>query len=597
MTVAASAMTGVPFAASSSRARALASTSAWAGVCLWVLAVPFEGTRPLVRFPGQSISSAEAALLAVFLFWAASVTASLPAGDWRETVSALRTRLTLPWAAFILAMLVAAWVAPVERTNAVHMAGRLGLAFGVFLITVDGVTSRERLNGVFVAAAVAGAVVSVLAALEFLGVPSILRLLTAFRPGIAVVGAQVRAAGPFQYPTIASMYLEILFPLALALMLAAVEKRNRVGIWSAGLVLALIAEALILTFTRSGLITLGISLLIAFAWRWRERRLDAGVKAIGVVAAVLVVELLSSRSLTDVRLRMTTEGQGAWFHAAVDAPSDLSLGTGALTTVPITLTNTGLATWDSHAQHPVRLSYHWLLPDVDRSIDFDGLRTNFLAEVAPGGVVTIAARVRAPRKPGQYRLMWDVVQEDRLWFSSQVDAESTITNARVSGADTSAGANWAAHDMWMPTVHARPGRLVLWRAGIRMWRDHPVFGVGPDNYRLLYGPYAALVNPDTRVHSNNMYLEILIGGGLVGALAFAWLCRGVAGTLGELIRNGARGELAPFSAALVAAAVAIGAHGITDSFLSFTATYVLFSITLGLAVCCARLAAPHAHRV
>jgi hypothetical protein len=39
---------------------------------------------------------------------------------------------------------------------------------------------------------------------------------------------------------------------------------------------------------------------------------------------------------------------------------------------------------------------------------------------------------------------------------------------------------------------------------------------------------------------------------------------------------------------VAAACIAIAAHGLVDSFLSFAPTYMLFSLTLGLAAACAR---------
>ena len=46
------------------------------------------------------------------------------------------------------------------------------------------------------------------------------------------------------------------------------------------------------------------------------------------------------------------------------------------------------------------------------------------------------------------------------------------------------------------------------------------------------------------------------------------------------------------------AVVAIAVHGLADSFLSFTATYMLMAVTLGLAAACAQEAeARHAHRI
>ena len=40
--------------------------------------------------------------------------------------------------------------------------------------------------------------------------------------------------------------------------------------------------------------------------------------------------------------------------------------------------------------------------------------------------------------------------------------------------------------------------------------------------------------------------------------------------------------------AVAAACLAIAAHGLVDSFLAFAPTYILFSLTLGLAAACAR---------
>jgi hypothetical protein len=43
--------------------------------------------------------------------------------------------------------------------------------------------------------------------------------------------------------------------------------------------------------------------------------------------------------------------------------------------------------------------------------------------------------------------------------------------------------------------------------------------------------------------------------------------------------------------------VAIGLHGLVDSFLSFTATYILIAVTLGLTSASLALTGTHAHRI
>ena len=595
MAVAALAPTDVLLSVSGSRANTTLSSIAYCGVCLWIFVAPFEALRPLVRLPGQSISSVEAALLAVFLLCFVALVGASQRGAWNRIVDALRTPLTAAGMAFLVAAGVAAIAAPLERTNAIHMAGRFVLAFGVYLVTTNGVTTLARLRGVFVVSAATGVVVSLLAVLEFMGVPFVLRALTAFRAGVAVVGAQVRAAGPFQYPTIASMYLEVLFAFTLALLLIVIDEERRGVAWGAGVALAAMAEAITLSYARAGLVTMAASVAIVGWWRWRTRGPDRGVKALLVVAAVIAAEVLTSHSLDSARLRMTTEGQEHWYSAEIDAPLDLEFATGSTRVVPVTLTNTGLATWDSTGEHPVRFAYHWLLNDSDRAVDFEGARTIFPEPVPPGATVTLGAPVRAPGQPGRYRLMWDVAVEGRLWFSTEPDAELVVTRAAVTGPNV--GKTVSAVDIPMPKVSARPGRLTLWRAGARMFRQHPLLGVGPDNFRLLYGGFAGIAHADPRVHSNNMYLEVLVGGGIVAAAAFAWLLWATAAIVLGAPRRAGGGDLAMATAGVTAAASAFAVHGLVDSFFSFTATYALGAITLGLLVACNNLMERHADRV
>jgi O-antigen ligase len=137
----------------------------------------------------------------------------------------------------------------------------------------------------------------------------------------------------------------------------------------------------------------------------------------------------------------------------------------------------------------------------------------------------------------------------------------------------------------------RPGRLALWGAALRMVGERPLLGVGPDNYRLLYGRYSTIGVADPRVHSNNMYLEVLAGMGFIGGVALLWL--GAISAQG--IRRAARAGGVGLGVA--AAGVAIAVHGLVDSFIAFTGTYILFALTLGLASAYERDGRRHAHRV
>ena len=50
--------------------------------------------------------------------------------------------------------------------------------------------------------------------IEPAGLPAVRLALNAFREGLYVVGGRTRATGTLQYPTVASMYLEVVFATA-----------------------------------------------------------------------------------------------------------------------------------------------------------------------------------------------------------------------------------------------------------------------------------------------------------------------------------------------------------------------------------------------
>lgn len=572
-------------------ASALAATVAVSGVCLLTLVAPFEMLRPLVTLPGQSLSSVEAVVVAVVAAWSAAIVLS-------GTRRVRGTALAGPWLALIAAALLAAVLAPEHRENAVHMAGRLTLAFAVFLVAVSAADSPASVRAIFIASLAAGVIVGVLVVLEYAGNLTVLSFLENFRPGIALVGSQVRAAGPFQYPTIASMYLEIVFAFGLGLLPWALTIGRRGTSFALLAVLLFIGEAIVLTFTRAGLLAIAGSALVVGGLQLKRHGLDRGTRAIAMVIALVAVEALASRSVEALSLRMTTETPAEWYRAAIDPPRQLTMQTGGEAIVPVVVTNNGHVTWTSTARPPFRFSYHWLEPDSDRVVVWEGLRTRFDRPVPPGTTTTIDALVRAPSRPGTYDLVWDVELQYQLWFSSEPTAVLVATPVVVSGSGT--GALDRSGVTRLPRLSARPGRFVLWGAAARIFAAHPITGIGLDNYRLEYGPYARISNADPRVHSNNMYLEVLVGTGLVGAVAALWFA---VRAFRAFAAAAARRVDPALGAGLAAAGAAIAIHGVLDSFLSFTATYVLMAITLGLASAMAGNSdlpvdvTAHAHRV
>lgn len=70
------------------------------------------------------------------------------------------------------------------------------------------------------------------------------------------------------------------------------------------------------------------------------------------------------------------------------------------------------------------------------------------------------------------------------------------------------------------------GRLAEARAGLRMFGENPILGVGAGNYQFLYQEHARKLNIETRTGSreaHSLYIETLAETGLVGLAAFSLL--------------------------------------------------------------------------
>jgi O-antigen ligase len=108
-----------------------------------------------------------------------------------------------------------------------------------------------------------------------------------------------------------------------------------------------------------------------------------------------------------------------------------------------------------------------------------------------------------------------------------------------------------------------------------MWASNPFFGIGPDNFRWTYGTLAGKAAFDTRVFSNNMFLEFAATLGTSGVATFC-------AALFLALKSGRR--TAPESTADViglSILVAMTAHGLADYLLAFTGHYLVFGLAMG----------------
>lgn len=78
----------------------------------------------------------------------------------------------------------------------------------------------------------------------------------------------------------------------------------------------------------------------------------------------------------------------------------------------------------------------------------------------------------------------------------------------------------------MLSATENPDRVVYWHIALEIFQDHPLLGIGADNWDLFYPRYrpahttARLETPD---HPHNEYLNVLSSAGAPGLLAFLWL--------------------------------------------------------------------------
>ena len=567
-----------------SLARTRAGSWALPASVLLVAAVsPFERTVPGSML-GFTLTTVEVAIVIALAIGAFAWLKQPAVFEWR-------TPITLPLFAIVACAFVAALAAPEFRGNALRVAGRLGVATLLFTLVANVAGSdriARQISGALLAAA---SLVGVIALLELSQIPWVLNALKEFRPGFHVVGGQLRATSTLFYPTITSMFLEVAF--ALGLMWIASSR-----LAFAALVLA--GAGVIATFTRSGLITMATSMLIYGALTYYKggqpgrRSLGEGGwgrehTRLAMLAAVLVGLVLMSRSPQMLVTRMSVEGSQDWYGASYEVPQRLTVRPDSFNDIGVTLTNEGRLTWQSTAEPPFALSYHFLNADTEDVVVFDGLRTPFVQPIEPGDDVTMNARVRAPGYPGTYLLIWDVVQEHRTWLSLEgVFPGRTV----VSVEGTPVGAPLPSRGR-MPSSVMRMPRSVLWQTALTIARERPLLGIGPDNFRHTYGRHLGLAAWDVRVHANNSYVEVLVGMGAIGVAALAWLLI-AASRAGSRAVVGAADARLPIVAASLAACVAIAAHALVDSFLTFTPTYTVFAVAAGVLF---SASSDHAHRL
>lgn len=550
------------------------------------LALPFELPKSVIEVLGFELTVLELIAMAGL---GLSALALARRGELRNVTRAAFLPLLV---AFLAACLLSSALAEPPRLLPFKYSLRVGAGLVTFALASAVFRRLEHLRALLLALALSGTLVGGIAVGEALNISSLDELLAPFRDQDFEVGGIHRVAATFSYPNTAAGYLVLLLPAGLYGFLRGSRTFHPVRI-AALLASAIMFLGVLLTYSRGALLgALAVPAVLA-AWSYGRRRPTLMCRAMGVVMLFLTLCALTAFSDPFFRLRAVSEGDASWYRAEFrPRRARLDAEPGELLQVPISVRNRGRMSWQPSGPKAFHLSYHWYDLGEDEVLALEGERTRLPGSVEPGSEVSLLANVRAPDHEGSYLLVWDMVQEHTTWFVGK-GAGSKVLPVVVSASgplpreDVSSVAESSAvleeisksflDDAWFP------GRLELWSLALKMFLARPLTGVGPDNFRWLYGPMAGRSRWDSRVFSNSLYLETLATTGLLGGLAFFGL---MASAVRDLWRAGAvaRDEDESLLAVVLAASLAgFLLHGVFDFLLEFTSIYLSFYLVLGAA--------------
>ena len=103
-------------------------------------------------------------------------------------------------------------------------------------------------------------------------------------------------------------------------------------------------------------------------------------------------------------------------------------------------------------------------------------------------------------------------------------------------------------------------RTFMWKAGLDMFRDHPIAGVGLEDLHPIYDRYRSPDSHERAGHLHSVWIQIAASMGVIGLVAFLLL-------YGSLVRATAQGLFAMIRAPGLAGGVRLGALGGLAGFL------------------------------
>ena len=354
------------------------SRTDWAFLALLALIVcaPFERAEPLFRLPGQVLTNVETVVVLALLAWLVNC---LISRRW----PLFQTSVTVPAMLLIGLLLLSTVLVAEDKGASLRFTGRFALGFTIFLMTINVVKSRRQVMWGIRTMVLSGLIVAFLAILEYFSLSPVTAWLRDFRGVTTWIGSFARPSSTLQYPTITSMYLEIVFGWGMCILLYTGRRRGWTTQFMRVALLTVVGTGVLVTLTRAGFLTLFFILALVVGGSWWRGGLALCFKGI-----LLTLTLGTAAALVagtgPVGGRFVSPIEQDWYSVDYEVPEALELAPGDLVEVEVSLVNSGSITWSFRDAYPIRLSYHWLDAVTEEVAVFEGLRTDLVAPVGPG---------------------------------------------------------------------------------------------------------------------------------------------------------------------------------------------------------------------
>lgn len=163
----------------------------------------------------------------------------------------------------------------------------------------------------------------------------------------------------------------------------------------------------------------------------------------------------------------------------------------------------------------------------------------------------------------------------------------TLTGLVTFGIALAADPDWLGRLRTALSPQANWDRITLWETALRVFRDHPLIGVGLGNFPRVEPLYVPVDNPAGRSSPHNLVFSLAAETGLAGLAAFTWLLLPALQQARTLWRAGR-----PMHLGLIAALVALLVGELFDQGIYTMQIGSLFWIGLGMLGAFAEAAAP-----